>query len=242
MVSPLHQLHEAARVDCAYCGAEHGFDATLWSRLLPQAHEVVDLAGCAPHVACDENLRGARNPHVPVGTTMIGRELEEPHPIGGRAPLRMRVAPGHPMQLGLPVSWSREPNGIVVQDKRFTLSPTLRAAYPQMAAVLSASRADGVPEASLVHRGGSTTQIACPSCGAPGEADPAAQLRCTFCGVLSMVSNRAWHRLGRRPPEPAPTWVLFEGATARRNALSTRDAKADFQAELRARALAAMRR
>lgn len=250
MISPLHHLHEGAQVDCAYCGASHGFDGSTWDRLLPQAHEVIDLAGSAPHVASDEALRSSRNPHLPVGTSMVGRELEEPHAIGGRAPLRMRVAPGHPMRAGAPLAWAREPTGVAVPNDargrsadtlRFTVAPALRARFPALVAVLSAARADGVAEAAMIDRGGQAIQLACPSCGAPGEADAAAQLRCGYCGVLSLVSNRSWHRLGRKPPEPAPTWALFQGASQRRTTLATRGAQSDFQAELRARALAAMR-
>jgi hypothetical protein len=116
----------------------------------------------------------------------------------------------------------------------------VRAAYAGVAAVVSESNRDGAMEVVLVQGAGST-ELRCPRCGAPGQASASAELCCAYCGVVSMVSNRAWQRLGRRPPEPSPFWVLFQGASPKRQSLTGNNEKNDFQAEIRARALAAMR-
>jgi hypothetical protein len=246
MASPLHDVWLGREVDCAHCGGAHGFDASCWSRLLPSAHEVVDLASCAPHVQADANLMGPRNPHMPVGATMVGRELHEPHAVAGHGALAVRVAPGHPVQNHAPLPLRFTGHGIAVHEgdpkraRAHTLRPEVRAAYAGVAAVVSESNRDGAMEVVLVQGAGST-ELRCPRCGAPGQASASAELCCAYCGVVSMVSNRAWQRLGRRPPEPSPFWVLFQGASPKRQSLTGNNEKNDFQAEIRARALAAMR-
>src|SRR5512135_1202667 len=66
--SPLERL-DASSAECAHCGLAHAVDTRIFGKILPLAHDVVDLAGADPAVRSSELLQ-RDNPYRIVGASV----------------------------------------------------------------------------------------------------------------------------------------------------------------------------
>jgi hypothetical protein len=248
-ISPVNHLDTGGVATCASCGWDQPLDPGVWARVLPNAHEIVDLCGVAPWVLATDKLRDARNPHSLVGVTVPARDLVEPGVVAARERLFVRIAPGHPLCDVCATPLDVRPDGAGYTAACARCATVARYALPARTMELCpAARVVVAPEnrtdrgrASALQARGGASVLTCPNCTAPLAPGDGVETRCVHCGATSLVSQRLWARLGIAAPRVVGWWVLFQGPSPRRAQMLRSSPADDIQAEIRARALAAMR-
>lgn len=248
--SPLDHLDLDGTLSCAHCGLDQAFDVRAYSRVLSTAHDVVDLCGADPEVRRPGSALSRDNPYHHIGVSVSDQAWTEPHVVGGREALGVRVSPGHPLcarchvprvpypshdQFGL-----RCPrcNGL----ESYALVPQAQSFHPAVIAVVAPGHRCDVRQVSEAITAGGAAKLGCPHCGAPLTLDPhATSVTCAHCHQPSLISSKLWYRLGVREPRTEPIWLWLRGRSPRRLALEQRAHGVDpFELELQERARAVL--
>ncbi len=248
--SPLNHIELGGRLSCTHCGVEQSFDGRVFGHVLSVAHDVVDLAGSDPAVRhSPQNGRlTLENPFKHVGVSASEWQWTEERVVAGRAPLVVRVSPGHPLcgRCKVPLVVQAQVGHTLLAAcqrcgaRETHALPAAASLYPAALGALAAEHRTDRRQAHDHVGSDGVASLACPQCGAPLVTDlHSTTVLCRHCGAQSLVSSRLWFRLGVREPKPEPIWVLFSGRSERRRKLEATDVDS-FELELQARARAVL--
>lgn len=215
--APLNHLDVDGAVKCMHCGAEQRFDAERWTPLLAQAHAVGDLAGArgVPGLA-------PLNAYASIGKreTLMAQE---------RPPLRIRMAPGHPL-----CSICRSPIVISARtaervttscpgcrDTRvYELPVQARGRFRGLLGVLGPEHEQNRRDVKMEMDAGGALLIKCPNCTAPlAPSREYSVTNCQYCGVACRITPEAMWRAGIKSLRADWWWVLFQGPSEERQRL-----------------------